>query len=380
MEAAVLEEKKSFRLGEFVEEPVYAHLNGSAPVLLLAKGQQIATPAQVARLREAGYRVLCEQQPQPRPEPNRAVPSVEVEQQALLADQSHTMELAREHRERIQKATRGMMERVAAEDPLDLYEAMEVSNYLVGQVAADPIGLVALTSLSNCDDYTIEHSSDVSILMVAMAFRLGWDAERMRELAIAGLVHDVGKQRIDRDILERPGSLSPAEFDLIKAHPEWGLEYVLRTHGCPDVVRHVPLRHHERLDGSGYPNGLVGEQIDPASRIAAVANAFDSWTADRPYRPGMSPREALRQLYAGRGTLYDAHAVDALVKLVGVYPVGTHVVLNNGEWATVVTPNPRDTTRPLVRIWRDRTGIPLPKPRIVALEGTQLAITGVVAV
>jgi HD-GYP domain-containing protein (c-di-GMP phosphodiesterase class II) len=124
---------------------------------------------------------------------------------------------------------------------------------------------------------------------------------------------------------------------------------------------------------------LKGDEIDPASRIAAVANAFDSWTADRPYRPGMPPREALRQLYAGRGTLYDAHAVDALVKLVGVYPVGTNVMLNNGEWATVVSPNAHDTTRPIVRIWRDRMGMPLPKPRLVALEGTPLAITGVVA-
>lgn len=380
MEAAgALGEKKSFRIGEVVEEPVFARLNGGAPILLLAAGQRISTSAQVARLREAGFRVLGEQLERSRPEPVRTEVRAELEQQAVVAAQNQAMEVAREHRERVQRATRDIMARVASEDPLDLGEAMEVSSFVVGQVAADPVGLVALASLRQCDNYTIDHSSDVSILMVAIAHRLGWDKDRLRELAIAGLVHDVGKQRIGKDLLDKQGALSPAEFDLVKRHPEWGLEYVLRTNGCPECLRQVTLRHHERLDGSGYPNGLSGDAIDPASRIAAVANAFDSWTSHRPYRQGLSPREALRQLYAGRGSLYDATAVDALVKLVGVYPVGTNVMLNNGECATVVSPNPRDTTRPLVRIWRDRVGLPLPKPRLVALEGTPLAITGVVA-
>ena len=138
----------------------------------------------------------------------------------------------------------------------------------------------------------------------------------------------------------------------------------------------VALQHHERLDGSGYPYGCDRQTIHPISRLAAVADTFDAMTANRAYRKGMPARQAILELHSSRGNQLDSESVAALIKLIGVYPVGTRVVLAGGEQGTVVAPNPLDTTRPYVLVYHDRNGRPFRQPFTVSLQYSKSSIIG----
>jgi putative nucleotidyltransferase with HDIG domain len=278
---------------------------------------------------------------------------------------------ARSHRLTVQRAAQGLMSRIAAGDPIEISKVLEVGAFLTQQIITDPYGLVALTSLRQCDDYTVEHCVDVSILMVALGHRLGRHNEELHQLAVAGLLHDVGKQRVPEEILQKPDKLTAEEFQVMKKHPEWGFELVSQLEGCSETVANVTLRHHERLNGSGYPFGLMGLEIDAASRIAGVADVFDALTSDRVYRRGFPTREALQLIFRIKDSHFDESVVGALIKLVGVYPIGTEVLLSTGERAVVVEPNPEDTTRPIVEITRDTFGRWLNPPRRLVLQGSE---------
>jgi HD-GYP domain-containing protein (c-di-GMP phosphodiesterase class II) len=344
-------------------------------VLLLAAGQSVASERQLRRLREAA--VTPPPPPRPAtPPPDLLSETVAAEPLPTIAEEhevtSHALfrpriERALSLRRYVTEATDGLLRRVATGGPPDMPELVSVSSRMAGEVAADPYAIATLTHLRQCDDYTIEHSADVAILMVAIGRVLGYPEEELRLLALAGLMHDVGKQRVPAKILRKPGGLTEDEFAVVRRHPEYGAELLECAGGArgdrsPQEVLAVVLEHHERLNGSGYPNGAAGDRIHAYSRIAAVADTFDAMTAERIYRKGTPAREAVLRLYAERGTLFDPQAVTALVKLVGVYPVGTRVRLNTGERGVVVAPNPLDSTRAVVEVDHDRFGRPLSRP------------------
>ncbi|MGI6038157.1 MAG: HD-GYP domain-containing protein [Limnochordia bacterium] len=164
------------------------------------------------------------------------------------------------------------------------------------------------------DDYTREHCLRVSNLAVAIGRQLGLSPGELQLLQGAGLLHDVGKIAVPQAILAKPGTLSPEEFALIKAHPLWGQWIIHHRLGLPSLgamVRH----HHERFDGRGYPDGISGEHIPPLARIIAVADAWDAMTSFRPYRDRLSALQAEGILQEGRGSQFCPHVVDAFQEL-----------------------------------------------------------------
>ena len=134
-------------------------------------------------------------------------------------------------------------------------------------------------------------------------------------MKLSGIIHDLGKIHVPAEILSRPGRLSPAEFEMIKTHPQVGHD-IIQGVKFPWPVAETILQHHERLDGSGYPQGLKGEQILIEARILAVADTVEAMVSHRPYRPGLGIDKALEEITANRGTRYDPAAVDACVKLI----------------------------------------------------------------
>jgi HD-GYP domain-containing protein (c-di-GMP phosphodiesterase class II) len=368
------------QLGDVVSEPFYGQLRGaSQPVLLLAAGQSIDSEAQLRRLREAGYAVrLSSEMPSasaaspashtPPDAPVGSSLSARAVETPLEAEFGHRVEIASRVREVVTDAVRDLARRVFKREELDLQAMLDASSALVSEVSADAHAITALTFLRRCDDYTVEHSADVAILMVAMARWLEVPEPELRILALAGLMHDVGKQQISPAILNKPTALTREEFMEIWKHPQYGYKLLSACPGCPEAVQLVALQHHERLDGSGYPGGLAGDELHPVSRIAAVADTFDAMTANRVYRKGLPSRQALLEIYGASGIRLDAPAVSALVKLVGVYPVGTRIVLNTGERGVVTAPNPENTTLPVVLLDHDRHGQRLPSPVTLALQ------------
>lgn len=160
------------------------------------------------------------------------------------------------------------------------------------------------------------HSSGVAELAGAIAERLGWSEQEIGELRLAATLHDVGRIEVPVDILRKPGRLTRAEFEQIERHPEAGAEIVARVDGMDEIARWI--RHsHEHTDGGGYPSGLAGEAIPPASRVLLVADAYNAMTSDRAYRRGMSPAEAVAELRLHAGRQFERAAVDALIAHLG---------------------------------------------------------------
>lgn len=370
------------RIGDELRKPVYGKpLGSSTPVLLLAAGQRIETIAQLQRLREAGFEVsLPNEQLREKPQREKADEAQEPVKKAAAIPPSFAqrLETAQHLRTTLGSAVKALLSLVNCGLGPDLRELVSSSALLANEVATDPYAVAALTHLRNCDDYTVEHSADVGILMVAIGRTMGMDENTLRDLALAGLVHDIGKQRIPDEMLKKQGPLTEEEWKLMKQHPEMGIE-VLRESmpQCPESVLYVVRQHHERLDGSGYPNGLFKKDLHLHSMIAAVSDVFDATTADRPYRKARAAREALMLIYGSRGTHFDSNVVTALIKLVGVYPVGTRVQLDSGEVGTVVAPNPEDSTRPVVEVEKDRYGRYV-DPFQLSLKGSSTKIVGVV--
>lgn len=164
------------------------------------------------------------------------------------------------------------------------------------------------------DPYTAGHQRRVAKLAVAIASEMGLPAEQIEGIRIAGIVHDIGKIHVPAEILSNPGKLSDAEFSIVKTHSQVGYD-ILRTIDFPWPVAQMILQHHEKMDGSGYPNGLKGEDILIEARILCIADVIESMASHRPYRPGFGIFPALQEISRNKGRLYDSDAVKAVMTL-----------------------------------------------------------------
>lgn len=174
----------------------------------------------------------------------------------------------------------------------------------------------AIIAISNIrDPYTVGHEQRVGEISLAIARQLGLDKHTREGIRVAGYLHDIGKIGVPAEILAKPGRLSEAEYTLIKQHPGQG-ELVLKDINFPWPVTQVIGQHHERLDGSGYPKGLKGDEIALEARVVAVADVVDSMISHRPYRPALGIDKALAELEHGRGIIYEPQVVDALLCLI----------------------------------------------------------------
>jgi PAS domain S-box-containing protein len=182
------------------------------------------------------------------------------------------------------------------------------------QVLVDAIRAIAMT-VEKRDPYTAGHQQRVADLAVAIGRELGLDDDRLEGLGLGATIHDLGKIYVPAEILNRPGRLSEAEFEIIKSHSQVGFD-IIKDVTFPWPVGEMVLQHHERLDGSGYPQGLKGDEIILEARILAVADVVEAITAHRPYRPARGLQAALAEIEASRGTLYDTAVVDACLKLI----------------------------------------------------------------
>ncbi|OQX32367.1 MAG: hypothetical protein B0D96_12175 [Candidatus Sedimenticola endophacoides] len=192
-------------------------------------------------------------------------------------------------------------------------EALEESAAQLRQSLMGTIQVIA-RAVEERDPYTAGHQQRVSWLSRAIAQNLGLERSVVEGVRLGATIHDIGKIHLPAEILSKPGRLSEAEYDLIKTHPESGYS-ILRDVSFPWPVRDIAYQHHERMDGSGYPQGLRGEAICLEARIIAVADVVEAMSSDRPYRPGLGIEVALAEIQTNRGRLYDPECVDACLRL-----------------------------------------------------------------
>lgn len=210
-----------------------------------------------------------------------------------------------------------------------------------------------LIRLKSKDLYTSLHCLSVSIMAMGFGNHLGLADDKLQLLGMAGLLHDVGKMRIDPEILNKPGKLTAEEFDLIKRHPAFGLEALQAQPGIPQVALQAAYGHHERLDGTGYPLGSGPSQIAYMTRIITIVDAFDAITSHRAYDYARPVQSAFEILRSASGRQFDEELVREFIRWLGAFPVGTLVELHTGEVAVVVEKHEQLQLRPRVVVLRD---------------------------
>ena len=205
-------------------------------------------------------------------------------------------------------------------------------------------------SIKKHDPYTAMHCTNVCTLVTAMAMHDGTDPGLLPMITTAVLLHDVGKTRVPLEVLNKPGRFEPHELQEMRKHALHSGDIMREDGSFSDEQIAIAEQHHEMMDGSGYPKGLAGDQIQYYARLTAVADVYDALTAKRVYKPAMPMYQALLRIHNNKGTEFDAHAVDLFVKTLGLYPVGSYVELNTGEQGVVYEPNPSDSRKPVVAL------------------------------
>jgi HD-GYP domain-containing protein (c-di-GMP phosphodiesterase class II) len=240
---------------------------------------------------------------------------------------------------------------------------------LLREALSRPAVVVHLLDLRSLSAYEPQHALQTLLLSGLIGRAMGLPEAELFTLGLGAFLHDIGKVAVPSRILDKPGHLEPEEWSVIRRHPLFGGEILGEQGGVWREAARAALHHHERLDGSGYPEGLRGEAIPRIARIVAVADAYDAMTAARPYRPvPMPPSRALRALRSAEGTHLDPEVVKTLSSLVAPYPIGTWLRLSTGQIGVVVEVRPERPDKPVLSVVRnERTG-PLPTPLRVDLS------------
>jgi HD-GYP domain-containing protein (c-di-GMP phosphodiesterase class II) len=234
---------------------------------------------------------------------------------------------------------------------IELDQVQPVVQNITESILRNPGALVGLLRIKNKDDYTFLHSVSVCTLLVAFCRSRNLPADVTHQAGLGGLLHDTGKALVPDAILNKPGPLTDEEFAIIKKHPEDGYKILKQTPEIGPIPLDITLHHHERRDGSGYPGKQADDGISELAQMAAIVDVYDAITADRCYHKGMSAAAALRKIYEWSKFHFNPTYAQEFMRCVGIYPVGTMVLLESGRLGVVVEPHETNLLAPKVNVF-----------------------------
>lgn len=227
-------------------------------------------------------------------------------------------------------------------------------NQLIGNIVNELLlnknMMINMIDLKCFDNYTYAHSVNVAVLSIIIGIAMDLNKNSLIKLGLGAIMHDIGKVFVDKNILNTPGALTDEEFTKIKTHSSLGFAYAKKQIRLPSVSCQAIQDHHEKYDGSGYPNGKQKDKISLFGRIITISDVYDALTSERPYRKALTPSESMEYIMSGCGSLFDPAIVDIFIRKIAPYPIGTTVQLSN-NWIGIVVENFESLClRPTVRI------------------------------
>jgi len=243
--------------------------------------------------------------------------------------------------------------------PLEIVKIKQAVEPMVDSVARNPDACIWLARMKLEDNYIYEHSVGASIWAVTLGRQLGLPKSDLRSLAIGGLLFDIGKLRLDKDLLKARRRLTSKEMKIMKRHVEVGVKLLKEDGMLNQDIIDMAAHHHERHNGKGYPDGLVGDEIPVFARIAAIVDCYDAITSDRIYAKAIAPSQAIKQLYDWKDIYFQGELIEEFIQSIGIYPAGTLVELSSGAVAIVVAASRSRRLRPQVMLLLDSDKQPL---------------------
>ncbi|MEL4438901.1 HD-GYP domain-containing protein [Shewanella algae] len=248
---------------------------------------------------------------------------------------------------------KGLVRKVLSETfegkAIEVEPFVALADNMIESVMLDSDAMKCVSALRSKDAYLLEHSVNVAFLLITFGKYLKLDREMLRQLAIGGILHDIGKIKVDNKILHKPGKLTPEEFEHMKLHQAYAIEIMEQAKGLSQVSKDVCLMHHEKLDGRGYPRGLKGDALPLHGRMSCIVDIYDALTATRCYKEAMSPAAAFKILLSLTPFHLDESLVYEFIRCIGVYPVGSLVQLSDGRVGIVWESKDRDVLHPIVK-------------------------------
>ncbi len=240
---------------------------------------------------------------------------------------------------------------IATGKEIDVNEVKQSTDAIVESIFKNQDALSCMSRLRMKDEYLIEHSLNVSILMTIFAKHLALEKTLIEQLALGAFLHDIGKILVPSEVLHKPGKLTAEEYEVMKQHVTLGINVLEELPDISTTVLSTVKEHHERLDGKGYPNKLSSDNISQYGRMIAIVDSYDAMTAERVYKAGMSPIKAFKILVGDAPNSYDEELVEKFIQCLGVYPVGTLVKLNSGKLGLISQLNRSRPLHPYVKVF-----------------------------
>ncbi|KMQ76712.1 HD-GYP domain-containing protein [Marinobacter subterrani] len=319
--------------------------------------QDAETAAEVDRRNESALQRAGEKAPGLRPH-------VPLAEEIVIAQRIHSQ---------AQGLVGDFMTNVKMGTAIDIAPIHGLAQELQHSVFRNANALSCLGRIREKDNYLLEHSVNLSVLMSLFGNHRGLSADVLHQTIVGALLHDLGKILTPDEILHKPGRLSPEEFEVMKLHARHSRDILATTEGIGELAVITAAQHHERLDGTGYPEGLKGEEISEYGRMVAITDVYDAITADRVYHKGMTPTQGLKKLLEWSGDHLDPLLVRQFIRCIGLYPVGSMVLLESGRLGVVVETNEADQRLPTVRVmYHTKFRMPITVETIeLAKPGTQ---------
>ena len=331
-------------------------------VLILSAHIPIATEDQIQLLRNLGVKTLEIDLTKGKDVYQKPVAAVAVPQKPLYIPLVEELPRAREVYSRTIETARSALKAIRLGQSFPMEQIETMVEEILESIIRNPDALMSLSQIRGYDEYTYEHSVNVSILVCSLAHALNLEKEVILQGGVGGLLHDIGKTWIPEHIVNKPGKLTDPEYTIMKRHPEYGIEIVKDRKGISDLSKTVIIQHHERINGKGYPHLLKSDEIHDMGLMAGIVDVYDAMTSNRVYRPAFTPQQSLATIYNGIGQEYPKTISEHFIKLMGVYPVGSFVKLHSGEMGIVTRVNRDDILAPDMLILFSGDGQKLAEP------------------